>query len=289
MREMCVGMLVVCLGGASAAQAPDQRSQVLDERTAEVLGRAREALGVGATALRTFSGSGTGRRSVGPLQLAGRFEMRIAFPDRFVRIDRIGPSGLDAEVASGFNGTSLIQRAIGSNGLRVDPTAAIAPSSRAAATAAALVGAKQDLALLLLGFLAASFEFYPLTFAPAGTAESADGTADVIALTAPNGFAARLFLDTRSGRPLMVSWDGPDVPGAMRTLARGGAPIDPQTLALGPQVEHRLYFSEYGRVGRFTWPFLIRRSIDGQPVEEIRFSTLTADAEIDPRLFAPDR
>ena len=53
--------------------------------------------------------------------------------------------------------------------------------------------------------LVTSLPSYPLTFTHGGTAESPDGTADVVDVKGED-FAARLFIDSKTHLPLMLSW-----------------------------------------------------------------------------------
>ena len=69
------------------------------------------------------------------------------------------------------------------------------------------------MARLLLGMLLMSDS--PVAWI--GTAQSPDGTADVLEVKTPDGAATRLFLDSTSHLPLMMTWTG----GAQRA-GRGG-------------------------------------------------------------------
>ena len=80
---------------------------------------------------------------------------------------------------------------------------------------------KQDFVRLTLGMFATSFSSYPLTFGYAGQAEAPEGKADVIDVKGEGNFAARLFIDSKTHLPLMVSWNTPPnlVPVVGRTEA----------------------------------------------------------------------
>ena len=68
---------------------------------------------------------------------------------------------------------------------------------------------KQDFAKLTLGMFAASFPTYPLTFTYAGQAEAPQGKADVIDVKGEGNFALRLFINSQTHLPIMVSWTTP--------------------------------------------------------------------------------
>jgi hypothetical protein len=77
---------------------------------------------------------------------------------------------------------------------------------------------KQDFVRLTLGMFATSFPSYPLTFTYAGQAEAPQGSADVLDVKGPANFTARLFVNSQTHLPIMVTWTAPAGRG------RGGMP-----------------------------------------------------------------
>lgn len=293
MRTASVGALIVSLFAGPAATVQSDLGGVAgprDDAARTVLRQARDALG-GERALgavRGLKGVGRSSRLLGPMRFAGDIDLRLALPDRYVRIDQLLFGTLSAEIATGFNGHALIQRARGPDGLRLNPTAGIPPSGLAAAERAAMAGVRQDAALLLLGFFCASLDLHPLHFTYAGEAESPDGAAKALDITGPDGLRARLFIDRGSHLPLLVTWMGPDVAGAARAMG-GPVPVvspDPALLLAQLQpVEHRLYFGDYRPVGALRWPFRLQRSVAGQVSEDVTFDSFTINPAVDARLF----
>ncbi len=288
MRQVCAGVVAVCLLVTGKASGSDERADA-------VLKAARRAIGgpVESGAVRALTVSGRGKRAIGPMQIAGSFELYVLLPERAMRIDRLSVGGLRSEITSGFDGSLLIQRARGADGITLDPEALLPADIRQAARATAVRGARQDLALLLLGLVADSFPFFPLEFSYAGTADAPDGSADVI-LAQGRDLTARLFIDARTRRPLLVSWNAPDVLGAARQLTEGtrGAPpaaADVEARARGPLVEHRLYFEAPRQSGAVTTPTLIRRAVGGRTTEEMTIDGLALNPAIDPALFEAGR
>ena len=55
----------------------------------------------------------------------------------------------------------------------------------------------------------ASFPAYPLTFTYVGEAEAPQGKADVLDAKGPNNFTLRLFINSETHLPIMVSWTPP--------------------------------------------------------------------------------
>src|SRR5207344_3674221 len=67
----------------------------------------------------------------------------------------------------------------------------------------AIRNAHADLARTALAFLLTSPASLPLEFSAGGEAESDEGKADVLEAKGGGNFAARIFLDQKSHRPLM--------------------------------------------------------------------------------------
>jgi hypothetical protein len=182
---------------------------------------------------------------------------------------------------------------------------------------------KQDFTKLALGMFATSFSSFPLTFTRAGQAEAPQGKADVVEVKGPDGsnFTARLFVNSQTHQPIMVSWQMPPsnvvvtVPGQPapkpETLAPGtvvveGPPApaagaskeetdkytkdvaDVRRKAQGKLVEHRIYYADYRDAGNgVTFPFRLRRAIGTDTVEETNFDAFRFNQKIDPRKFEP--
>ena len=122
-----------------------------------------------------------------------------------------------------------------------------------------------------------------------GTAQSPDGNADVLQVTPQNGVPMRLFLDTSTHMPLMITWEaggggrfGFGGGGGRRgDAAPAGAPADNPAAAGdqgarqggrrggGQPITNELHLSEYKAVSGIKLPHLITRSVNGQTAEEM--------------------
>ena len=112
--------------------------------------------------------------------------------------------------------------------------------------------------LVLLWFLS--------TDAPAtwvGTAKAPDGTADVIEIKPAEGAATRVFLDSTTHMPLMMTNTGF---GGGRGRRGGGA--DGRAGGPPPQITLETHLSEYKTVNGIKLPHLITRGANGQTNEE---------------------
>ena len=96
-----------------------------------------------------------------------------------------------------------------------------------------LLANKKDFARLTLGMFAASFSSFPVEFTYAGQAEAPEGKADVIEVTGEGNFKAKLFIDTQSHLPLMLSWMDKEPLQMNMSSGRGGTT---QALPGGGQV-----------------------------------------------------
>ena len=182
-----------------------------------------------------------------------------------------------------------------------------------------LLQVKQDFAKLTLGMFATSFPAYPLTFTLAGQAEAPQGKADVIDIKGEGNLALRLFVNSQTHLPIMVSWTTPatnvvmTLPGQPppKDLAPGAivveapplpAPTAPKeeqdkyakdvqalrakALAGAKPIENRIYYSDYKDAGNgLMFPFRLRRAVGTETVEETTFDQFRINTRIDPRKF----
>jgi len=256
----------------------------------ELLEQTRKALGgEGLAAVRTLRVEGQSTRAVGPLRLSSAIEFLLERPDRFLRIDRMRLAGAGAETVSGFAGDRFFQRT--PQPLTPSLGSHPSPDQSQALMRAAAVGLRKELTLLLLGFFGGTFDGSPLQVERLGSAEAPDGKAEALRLTFGDGSVATLFIQVQTHLPLMVSWQGSDPAVAVRlatTTEASAASVLEESAEL-PLVEHRLHFSDYRQVDGLRWPFLVRRTGGGTPMEELRFDRFTLNPVFKARTFVGDR
>jgi hypothetical protein len=256
-RAFLYGVALLALGQPPDATRPD---------ATRVLAAARDALGGDATlqSVKTFVATGRTRQLRGNNLVPIEFEINCELPDKFVRKDEIPAQDTDITVA-GFRGDELIQSPSGRGGARGGPP----PPQRVASL-------KQDFVKLTLAAFATSFPTFPLTFKYAAEAEAPEGKADVLDVTGPANFTARLLVQRETHLPVMLMWQMPAAPPAP---PRGGPPP-------AADAEHRLYYGDYRPVnGGMKWPFRIRHAVAGTTVEETVFDRVAVNVKIDPRKF----
>jgi hypothetical protein len=325
MKRLAALGIVAVLGweGLAFAQARDINKVLADARAA--LGGEKKL-----AALKTFDATGQSTRVVGETSSQpADMEMAFELPDKFMKQDVVAMMmNMVITRTSGFNGDTPIDiidqppSAAGGIVIRMGgpgsapPGTTPTPEQREAEQKARLLASRQEFARITLGILASSQEVYPLTFSYGGLAESPDGTADIVDVKGEGGFAVRLFIDTKTHLPLMLSWMAKEPlvisrqvggPGGGVTIARGGGqaqaaqpPRTPEELAKMKQeaadqakaaeaklrvVEYRLYYGDYRKVDGVMVPFSLQRSIDGKPVEQVTFDKVKINQAIDPKKF----
>lgn len=244
---------------AEQAAAPPKRD------AAAILAAAREALGgeKKLTAVKTVTATGRTRQVRGENLVPIEFELFVELPDKYLRKDEV-PAQESGPTASGFTGDELLQ----------DPPLPAAPAPPPGAppgprpnmSAARVATLKQDFARLMLGMFAASLPSFPLTFKYAGLGEAPDGKADVIDVTGPANFSARLIVQRDTHLPVMLMWEA-------------SGPAQPKP------VEQRMYFADFRDVDGLKLPFRTRRAVGGETIEETTFDRIRINPKIDPRKF----
>jgi len=225
-----IGTLAAILLPRVSAPAAQAQSPARDAAT--VLAEAREALGgeKRLSAVKNFVVTGRTRQVRGDNLVPIEFEIAVELPDKYVRKDEI-PAQESGPTSTGFNGDELIQLPVPTAqtplpgaapgmGRAAGPATPPSPAELDAARKTRVATVKQDFVRLTLGMFAASFSSYPLTFTYVGQAEAPQGKADVIDAKAPN-FTVRLFVNSQTHLPIMVSWQAPGRPTGP---PRGSAP-----------------------------------------------------------------
>lgn len=335
------GLVAVFPQAASVtAQAPPKKD------AAAILAQAREALGgeKRLSAVKSFTATGRTRQVRGDNLVPIEFEIACELPDKYVRKDEI-PAQESGPTSTGFNADELIQlpvptmptqppqaagvRSPGGEGVGRGAAPAGQPGTPAQGAGAGQMEAmrnarvaavKQDFVRLTLGMFASSFSSYPLTFTYVGQAEAPQGSADVLDVKGPANFLARLFINSQTHLPIMVSWQASAGrgrgPGGGPGAGRGGAPgagrgdapaavappagVAPPPVGGGPpaaagargaapppaaSVESRIYYGDYRDVDGMQWPFRVRRATGADTTEETTFDRFRINTKIDPKKF----
>ena len=255
------------------AQAPD---------AAKVLADARSALGGDdkLSAVKSFVATGRTRQVRGNNLVPIEFEISCELPDKFVRKDEIPAQDTDPTTL-GFKGDELIQFPAAPAGRAGPPPGPPSGDGRGRGGPAPnpaqqrLNTVKQDFARLMLGVFATSFPSFPVTFKYAAQGQAPEGVADILDVSGPTNFSARLVVQRDTHLPVMLMWQQLAPP--QRGAPPGAEPPKP--------VEYRLYYADYRDVNGIKWPFRLRRAVAGDTVEETTFDRIRINAKIDPKKF----
>jgi len=230
----CVVVALIAAAALVAGQGRDANQILAGARTAlggEKLAAVRTLTAVGRT-VRTNQAGNT---------VENEFELALELPDKYLmRNVMMAMGNMSIYRNTGFNGGQVIEeidrppslsggtfymRVSGPGGGAVDPEK-MTPEQKAEFDQKRLLANKKEYARLALGMFAASPAAFPLELSDGGQAESADGKADVIDVKGEDGFAARLFIDSQTHLPLMLSWMDKE-PLVMQMRGPGGGAAGP--------------------------------------------------------------
>ena len=260
------------------------------ERAQEMLKQVRAALG--SDKVKSLSITGTQRQKVGENETSGDLELEMLLPDKFFKASSFNPIAnieiTRIEVLNGETVWSDIQNNAPSGGNIVFRSAGGATTSPEQQKIMQNF-TRQEWSRLLLGILGQAPTSVQLDYSYVGEAEAPDGVADVIEIKGKAiGLSAQLFLDQKTHRPLMISYQGRKAP-AMRVMTRqishadGDKKKTPEEMekdaqesitkaqaaaAAEPLVETQLRFEDYSAEGGIVLPHRISRTVDGQMTEE---------------------
>ncbi len=259
-------------------------------RAQELLKQARAA--IGSDKVKSLSIVGTHQQKVGENETSGDLELEMLLPDKFLKSSVISPiANIEITRLEVLNGETVwtdVQNNAPTGGGFVFRTMG-GPTASPEQQKAQQNFIRQEWTRLLLGILGQAPTSVTLECSYAGEAEAPDGVADVIEVKSKAiGLSAQLFLDQKTHRPLMLSYQGRKAP-AMRMMTRqishgeGDKKKTPEEMekeakemqakaqaaaAAEPLVETQLRFEDYRAEGGITLPHRISRTVDGQVTEE---------------------
>jgi hypothetical protein len=260
------------------------------ERAQELLKQARTA--IGSDKVKSLSIVGSHRQKMGENEVSGDLELMMLLPDKFLKSTVTSPiANIEITRMEALNGDTVwtdLQNNAPAGGNFVFRTAG-GPTASPEQQKAQQNFIRQEWTRLLLGMLGQAPTMVQLDCTYAGEAEAPDGVADVIDVKGKAiGLTAQLFLDQKTHRPLMLSYQGRKTSG-MRMVTRqishgeGEKKKTPEELekeakemqakaqaaaAAEPLVEIQLRFEEYRSEDGITLPHRISRTVDGQMTEE---------------------
>jgi hypothetical protein len=308
MRTACVAGTVLLAVVAPGVQTVGAGQQPEEVKADAVLAEARKALGGEdkLASVRKLQITGTTRSANGNFNLEGDTEIFLELPDKFRRNESltvgVGGSSLDrtdilngsefsSEVSGDFGARGRGRLGGGVPGGAGDGQGPPSPEALERLREFQRRNIQSELSRLLVALLLSS----DTPFRWIGTAQAPEGTADVLEVKTPDGNATRVFIDTMSHMPLMLTWTGP----AGRGFGRGGqgrrgqgardagAPAPEGRAAgdrlasqdggdqarggrgaQGPPATLEMHLAEYKTVNGIKFPHLITRGVSGETNEE---------------------
>lgn len=249
------------------------------DRAQELIRQARVSIGgEKLESLKSLSATGNYRRVMGEREMSGELELDMLLPDKFLKTETLTPvPGVEVTRYDAVNGDQawIDSKQGGGGGGMVMIRPAGGGSSEGQATQQQAIRA--EFARLLLGWMIATPSTFPVEFSYAGEAEAPDGRAYALDVKGPNNFAARLFLDQKTYRPLMLSYKGRAPRMAFNQVgghATSREEIEKRVkeaeaaMAAAPEVEMQITFSDRRETGGIHFPHRLARSIDGTVTEE---------------------
>ncbi|PYT02736.1 MAG: hypothetical protein DMF60_20505 [Acidobacteria bacterium] len=244
------------------------------DRAMELLNQARAALGGEAAikGVQSLSIAGKLRRVTDNQDQSGEIKLDILLPDKLKKTETVNLiAGIELTLVTTLNGDQAWKDSKSSSPGNAQVTI-MRPGGQGQQPVAAQE-VRAELARHLLALLLTPPSSFPMEYSYAGDAEAPDGKADVVDAKGPAGFAARLFLDKKTHRPLMLSYRG--LVGRVSTMRASGDRSDidklvkeAQANAVKQEAEIQLHFSDYRVVDGILLPHHMTRAANGKISEE---------------------
>ena len=204
-----------------------------DSRAEEVLKQAREA--IGGERLQKVEGlhiNGQYRRVFGERQMGGDREISIQLPNKYVVEDAMSMGGMSTSmvntrglngerawsVSSGGGGNMVIRFGSGPGGAQLTPEQMEAAQRRMY---------QAEFSRYLLAMILTAPSSFAVEYKYAGESEVEDAQAEVVDVSGPDKFSARIFFDKKTHLPLLLSYRGPK-PRTITMTREGGGPRSPE-------------------------------------------------------------
>lgn len=215
-------LIIVSLLGAPAVFAGDSRAE-------EVLKQAREAIGgERLQKIESLHINGQYRRVFGERQMGGEREISIQLPNKYLVEDAMSMGGMSTSMVNtrGLNGDRAWNASGGGGGAMVFRIGGGPGGSQL--TPEQLEAAQRrmyqaEFSRYLLAMILTPPPSFAVEYKYAGESEVEDAPADVVDVTGPDKFNARVFFDKKTHLPLLLSYRGPK-PRVMTMTRQAGAP-----------------------------------------------------------------
>lgn len=289
-------LIVFMIAAIAVAELfPNASAQDAATKAQQLLAQARAALGgEKLKSLTSLSASGSMRRKMGQMDMSGELQVDLLLPDKIMRVETTTLMG-SAELTrmEVLNGTTvwMDQQTSGGGGMVMIRRPG---GDNPHAQAAQQNSVRSEFARTMIGWLLTTPSSFPVEYSFAGEAESPDGKADVLEVKGPNDFAARLFLDQKSHKPLMLTYKGRKARVIMSTSTNGPRSeeevkkqiADAEAKAAAePLVEYQVVFNDYRDVSGVSLPHRLTKSVENEVSEEWEISKFKLNPQLKPEKF----
>lgn len=268
-------------------------ASLADSRADEVLKQAREAIG-GEAQLQKIQGlqiNGQYRRVFGDRQMGGDREISIMLPNKYLVEDAMNTGGLSTSMLNtrGLNGDRAWSGSSGGGGgmfIRMG-----GPGGQQATPEQIEAGLRRafnaEFSRYLLAMILTPPPSLAIEYKYAGESDVEDVQADVIDVSAPDNFSARIFFDKKSHLPLLLSYRGPK-PRIMTMTRQGGGNVKPEDIkkhreeaekklqaeapAVPEEVDFYIRLTDHKKVAGLMLPHKLTFLTDNEVAEEFEIS-----------------
>jgi hypothetical protein len=265
-----------------------------DNRADEILKQAREAIGgeQRLEKLETLYINGQYRRVFGERQMAGDREISIALPGKYLVEDSMNPGGLSTAMINtrGLNGErawsgssgggGMVFRMAGPGGQQLSPEQMEASLRRVF---------QAEFTRYLLAMTLAPPASMAVEYKYAGESDVDGEPADVLDVSGPDNFSARIFFDKKNHLPLLLSYRGPKPRVMTMSRPAGGATRSPEDVkksreeaekklaaehpaAPPEEVDFFIRLSDHKKVDGLMLPFKLTFLTEGEVSEEFEIA-----------------
>ncbi|HEX6043520.1 MAG TPA: hypothetical protein VFZ22_03460 [Pyrinomonadaceae bacterium] len=267
-------------------------SAFADSRAEEVLKQAREAIGGDRLQkVETLHIDGKYRRVLGDRQMAGDREISIQLPNKYLVEDAMSMGGMSTSFVNtrGLNGERAWSGSSGGGNMVFrmggGPGGAQATPEQIEAAQRRIFQA--EFSRYLLAMILTAPSSLAVEYKYAGESEVEDAQADVVDVTGPDKFSARIFFDKTTHLPLLLSYRGPK-PRIMTMTRQGGAPgsaeevkkareeaekkMQAEAPAVPEEVEFFIRLSDHKKVDGLMLPYKLTFLTESEVSEEFEIS-----------------
>lgn len=306
----CMALSASIFNATTGVQhAQEQTGADKRTRAEQLIREARKALGGEEKfrAVQSFQARGRFRRMSGDTDSSGEMEYSFMSPDKFMQTDIMTFDVRQIRIGRALNGDDAWRvRPSGSSGMVINLSGGASDPKTLAESEKRykenlVKSMRAESARLHIVYLLTAPASLPVEFAYVGEAEAPDGRADVIdarGLPGFEGFAARLFLDRKTHRPIMLTYRGLEqkVMSFSSTIKSGSANsaaareklIEQARKQAGsqPQEEEvQLRFSDYKQVDGIVLPHLMTESRGGKISQEFEVTDFKLNPSFKPDMF----